>query len=104
MNKRETLEKEYRIKKRNYEDKRDELLRKRNQSIAIIEENIDRSRYYLKDYVLDQDILTQGLRKLDHMIEDVLEESKVDLKEHSREVEVFEENYSYQLHKINEKR
>lgn len=103
MCKKEDLAKEYRFKRRSYEDAEDKLLRQRDLGIAAIDEVQTRSSYYLRDYVPDQDILFQGLGKLDHMKEDILETSKVEHKKIVRKIEDLDREYSSKLRQLNKK-
>ena len=78
MEKLENVEKEYRLKRRIYEEQEIELIRQRNKGLATLEEVQDRSRYYLKDFVPDSNMLTRGLHQIEQMKEEVLEIARDD--------------------------
>ena len=103
MEKLENVEKEYRLKRRIYEEQENDLIRQRNKGIATLEEVQDRSRYYLKDFVPDSGMLTRGLHQIEQMKEEVLEIVRVDRQKLAREIEKLEENYSSQVKKLIEK-
>ena len=103
MEKLENVEKEYRLKRRNYEEQENDLIRQRNKGIATLEEVQDRSRYYLKDFVTDSDMLTRGLHQIEQMKEEVLEIARVDRQNLVRKIEKLDENYYSQVKKLIEK-
>lgn len=104
MDKQTTIEMEYRSKRKSYEEQEEELRRQKNKGIAILEEVQDRSNYYLRDYVPDQDILTQGLRKLDYMKEKVLENGKLEQKKLAIKMDELDRDYRIQLRTIKSER
>ena len=103
MEKLENIEQEYRLKRRIYEEQENDLIRQRNKGIATLEEVQDRSRYYLKDFVPDSDMLTRGLNQIEQMKEEVLENSRVDRQVLARKIEKLDENYSSQVKRLIEK-
>lgn len=103
MEKSENVEKEYRLKRRNYEEQEEDLICQRNKGIATLEEVQDRSRYYLKDFVPESDMLTHGLHQIEQMKEEVLEKARVDRQKLARKLEELDENYYSQMKKLFEK-
>ena len=99
----ENVEKEYRLKSRIYEEQENDLIRQRNKGIATLEEVQDRSRYYLKDFVPDSDMLTRGLHQIEQMKEEVLEIARVDRQKLARKIEKLDESYYSQVKKLIEK-
>jgi len=100
MDRLEVLEKQYRLKKRLYEEREKELYRQRNKGMTIIEEVQDRSHYYLTDFGIDHHLLRQGLLKLDDMKAEVSEAMKLDLQKLTRKVEKLDADYYRQLREI----
>ena len=103
MEKLENVEKEYRFKRRIYEEQENDLIRQRNKGIATLEEVQDRSRYYLKDFVPESDMLTRGLHQIEQMKEEVLEIASVDRQKLARKIEKLDESYYSQMKKLIEK-
>ncbi|MBL1226566.1 hypothetical protein [Enterococcus sp. BWR-S5] len=102
MEKQELLESDFRLKKRNYEEKEEEILFERDKGIQDLEEIADRAQYYLKDYVAEQEVIAQALRNLEDMKEEVYEAAQHDRKKIEREVEELEDNYYRDLRKLSE--
>ncbi|HLR80634.1 MAG TPA: hypothetical protein VK119_08670 [Bacillota bacterium] len=102
MEKQETLEKEYRTKRRVYEEQEEDLFIQRDKAISIIDEVQDRSHYYLKDIVPEHDILMRGFRQTEKLREDLIDSTKEELKRLSRKIERLDENYYRKLRKLNE--
>src|SRR5699024_3128254 len=102
LDKLEILEKEYRSKRRVYEEQEEELLKQRDKATSIIDEVQDRSHYYLKDLVPEHDILMRGFRQTEKMREDLIDSTKEELKKLSRKIERLDENYYSKLRKLNE--
>src|SRR5699024_12195791 len=84
---------EYRLKKRAYEEEEDELYKYRDKAVSSIEEVQERSHYYLKNYVSESEGLRQGFQQTEHLIEDVWESTKEELKKISKKVEDLDEDY-----------
>jgi hypothetical protein len=103
MEKLENVEKEYRLKRRIYEEQENDLIHQRNKCIATLEEFQDRSRYYLKDFVPESDMLTRGLHQIEQMKEEVLEIVRVDRQKLVRKIDKLDENYYSQVKKLIEK-
>ncbi len=99
MNRLETIESEYRLKRKYYEAEEDNLFHQRDKGIAVLEEVQERSRYYLKDYVSDSDILTQGLNQIEYMKDEVLEFAKIDLQNLIIKIEELDEEYHNEVKK-----
>ncbi|WP_172372179.1 hypothetical protein [Sporosarcina jiandibaonis] len=99
----EYVEEEYRLKRRIYEEQENDLLRKRNKGIETLEEVQDRSRYYLKDFVPEGDILTRGLHQIEQMKKEILEMARADRQNLARKLEKLDEDYHSQMRKLIEK-
>lgn len=95
----ENIEKEYRLKSRIYEEQENDLIRQRKKGIATLEEVQVRSRYYLKDFVPDSELLTRGLHQIEQMKEEVLEIERVERQKIVRKIEDLDEYYYSQLKK-----
>lgn len=93
LDKQELLEQEYLKEKRRFEEKEDKILFQRDNGVRDLEEVASMTHYYLKDYVPDQDIITNTLHRLDRMKEEVYEAAQHDRKQIEREVEDLEDNY-----------
>lgn len=100
MDKQELLEQEYLKEKRRFEEKEDKILFQRDNGVRDLEEVAGRTHYYLKDYVPDQDIITNTLHRLDRMKEEVYEAAQHDRKQIEREVEDLEDNYYREVHAL----
>lgn len=96
------LERAYYVKRKKYEDEEADLLRQRNQKIAIIEEVQERSHFYLKGYVPDQTFLINSSIRLEHEKENVIETAKVNQRNLIEKVEALDKTYSNQLRQLNE--
>lgn len=93
MDKLEELEVEYRLKRKMYEEQEEDLFNQRNQAVAVIDEVQERSNYYLKKSITDNDLLTQGFRETEQMKEEILELTKTKQREISREIEELDGDY-----------
>lgn len=102
MDKQEALENEYRSQRKVYEEQEDELLKQRDKAVSVIDEVQARSHYYLKDIVPDTDMLLPGVRKIERMKEEIVESTRMSLKELSRKREKVDENYYSELQKLTE--
>ena len=103
MEKLENVEKEYRLKRRIYEEQENDLIRQSNKGIETLEEVQDRSRYYLKDFVPDSDMLTRGFQQIERMKNEILELARADRQGLARKLEKLDENYNSQMKKLIEK-
>lgn len=102
MDKLEELEVEYRLKRKMYEEQEEDLFNQRNQAVAVIDEVQERSNYYLKKSITDNDLLTQGFRETEQMKEEILELTKTKQREISREIEELDGAYYRKRRLLNE--
>ncbi|WP_375180613.1 hypothetical protein [Enterococcus rotai] len=93
MDQEAVLKLDYLNKKRQFEEKEDDILFQRDQGIHDVEEVADMTHYYLKDYVPDQEFIIQAVHKLDRLKEEVYEAAKHDRKQVEREIEELDETY-----------
>ncbi|MCA5013713.1 MULTISPECIES: hypothetical protein [unclassified Enterococcus] len=93
MDQQERLKTEYLKKKRQFEEKEDDILFQRDQGIRDLEEVADMTHYYLKDYVPDQAFIIQAVHKLDRLKDEVYEAAQYDRKQIEREIEDLDETY-----------
>ena len=103
MEKLENVEEEYRLNRKIYEEQENDLIRKRNKGIETLEEVQDRSRYYLKDFVPDGDMLIRGFQEIEQMKREILEMARADRQSLARKLEELDENYYSQMKKLFEK-
>lgn len=76
MRSKEFLEKAYRKQRRQYEAMEEELFHKRKQSLDVLVDVEDTSRYYMNQFIEDgTEYLEAGLFKLDKMKDEVQEAS-----------------------------
>lgn len=93
MDQQEVLKIDYLSKKRKFEEKEDDILFQRDCGIRDLEEIADRTHYYLKDYVPDQEFIIQAVHKLDRMKEEIYEAAQHDRKQIEREIEELDDTY-----------
>lgn len=103
MDSQETLEIEYRLKRKEYEEKEEDLYRQRDKAISVIEEVQERSHYYLNKISQDNEIHKQGFKQTEHLKDDIFDLTSENLKELSRKIEDLEEEYYHNLRKLNRK-
>mgnify|MGYP001792277321 CR=1 FL=1 len=103
MEKLENVEKDYRLKSRIYEEQENDLIHQRNKGLETLEEVQDRSRYYLKDFVSDSDMLTRGFQQIEQMKREILEMARADRQNLARKLEELDENYNRQMKKLMER-
>lgn len=83
----------YRSKRKAYEEQEDELQNEKSKAVSIIEEIQDRSHYYLKSAVPDNQTLKQGYLKTEQMKDEVVDLIQEELREISRKMEDLDEDY-----------
>ena len=93
MDQSEVLKTDYLKKKRQFEEKEDDILFKRDQGIRDVEEIADMTHYYLKNYVPDQEFIIKAVHKLDRLKEEVYEAAQHDRKQVVRKIEDLDETY-----------
>ncbi|EOH95818.1 hypothetical protein UAY_03244 [Enterococcus moraviensis ATCC BAA-383] len=93
MDQQEAIKIDYLKKKRQFEEKEEDILFQRDQGIRAVEEIADRTHYYLKDYVPDQEFIIQAVHKLDRLKEEVYEAAQQDRKQIERKVEELDDTY-----------
>ena len=103
MEKLENVGEEYRLKRRIYEEQENDLIHQRNKGLETLEEVQDRSRYYLKDFVSDSDMLTRGFQQIEQMKREILEMARADRQNLARKLEELDENYNSQMKKLMER-
>jgi hypothetical protein len=89
----EALKTDYLKKKRQFEEKEDDILFQRDQGIREVEEVANMTHYYLKDYVPDQEFIIQAVHKLDRLKEEIYEAAQHDREQIEREIEALDETY-----------
>jgi len=104
LDKQAALEDEYRLKRKGYEEKEDELINQRDKAVSIIEKVQNRSHYYLKNDISDKDILMKGHRQAERMKENVFEfeSTNESLEKLARNIEKLDEVYYRKLRELNE--
>ncbi|WP_429948307.1 hypothetical protein [Enterococcus sp. AZ101] len=93
MDQQEAIKIDYLKKKRQFEEKEDDILFQRDQGIRDLEEIADRTHCYLKDYVPDQEFIIQAVHKLERLKDEVYEAAQHDQKQIEQEIEELDETY-----------
>lgn len=93
LDQQEAIKIDYLKKKRQFEEKEDDILFQRDQGIRDLEEIADRTHYYLKDYVPDQEFIIQAVHKLERLKDEVYEAAQHDRKQIEQEIEELDETY-----------
>ncbi|MEI5989806.1 hypothetical protein A5881_001299 [Enterococcus termitis] len=102
MDQEEALKIDYLNKKRQFEEQEDDILLQRDQGIHDVEEVLDMTHYYLKDYVPDQEFIIQAVHKLDRLKEEVYEAAKHDRKLVEQKIEELDESYYHALRTLSD--
>lgn len=100
MDKQDTLDQEYRLKRRAYEEEEDDLLLQRDKGLFLLEEVGDKLNYYYKDSAQDYDIIRDGLHGLYELKEELEETTKIERKQLERKMDDLEDTYYRQLREL----
>lgn len=93
MDQQEVLKNDYLSKNRQFEEKEEALLFQRDHGLRDLEEIADRTHYYLKEYVPDQEFIRQAVHALDRMKEEIYAAAQHDRKQIRREIEKLDNTY-----------
>lgn len=102
LNKKEKLERDYRYKRKNYEEKRVEWIKQRDKALSVIEEVEERSHYYLKDFVPDKSLLMKGYRQSEHIKENIIELTNENIKKLNNQLEDLDSEYYCKLRALDD--
>lgn len=93
MDNQESLMREFQLKKCSYEEQQDSILSLRDRGFYELDEIAAKTIHYLKDYVPEQDFISQAIRELDKVKDEISELAHDSTKQLERQIDNLEDNY-----------